>query len=139
MINGNEYAWEDVQIVIMGRLLTGVTDVEYGATRAHTNIHGRGSEPVAMGRGKKDSKPGKLVLLQSEFEAFQNATPAGKDPTDWAPFDMVVAYAPIGGVITTDIIPFCRVSDYSKGIGTETENMKVELTLTTGIPKLNVP
>lgn len=138
MINGNEYAWEDVQVVIFGVPLVGIKEVKYGATKSHTNIHGRGAQPVAMGRGKKDAKAGKLVLLQSQFEALQNATPAGKDPTDWAPFEMVVAYAPEGGVITTDIVPYCRVTDWEKGMNNDDENMTIELALVTGIPKLNV-
>lgn len=138
MINGNEYAFEDIQIVIFGRQLIGIVDVRYGATKAHANVHGRGNVPVAMSRGKKDAKPGKLVILQSEFEALQNATPRGKDPTDWAPFEMVVAYAPEGGVITTDIVPFCRVTDWEKGMSQEDGNMTIELSLVTGLPQLNV-
>lgn len=138
MINGNEYAFEDLQVVIQGRLLTGIRGVRYGASKVHTNVHGRGNVPVAMARGKKDAAPASLTILQSEFEALQAATPIGKDPTDWAPFEMVVAYAPEGGVITTDVVPFCRVTGFEKGITTEDDYMTIELSLVTGIPKLNV-
>lgn len=138
MINGNEYAWEDIQVVIFGVPLIGIKEVKYGASKVHGNVHGRGAGPVAMTRGKKDAKPGKLVLLQSQFEALQNATPAFRDPTDWAPFEMVVAYAPEGGVITTDIVPYCRVTDWEKGMSNDDDNMTIELTLQTGIPMLNV-
>ena len=138
MINGNEYAWEDIQVVIFGVPLIGIKEVKYGASKAHGNVHGRGAQPIAMTRGKKDAKPGKLVLLQSQFESLQNATPAFRDPTDWAPFDMVVAYAPEGGVITTDIVPYCRVTDWEKGMSNDDDNMTVELTLQTGVPMLNV-
>lgn len=138
MINGNEYAFEDLQVVIQGRLLTGIRGVRYGATKTHTNVHGRGNVPVAMARGKKDASPAVLTVLQSEFEALQAATPAGKDPTDWAPFEMVVAYAPEGGVITIDIVPFCRVASWEKGITTDDDHMTIDLNLVTGIPRLNV-
>ncbi len=138
MINGNEYAFEDMQCVINGISLEGFEDVRYGATKEHGNAHGRGNAPVGMTRGKKDSKPGKLTLLQSEFERLQAATPPGMDPTDWVPFTMVVSYAPIGGIQVTDVIPFCRVSDYEKGMSTSDNNMTIDLTLVTGIPQLNV-
>lgn len=138
MINGNEYAFEDLQVVVMGRMLEGIRGIRYGASKVHTNVHGRGNQPVAMARGKKDSTPSVLTILQSEFEALQAATPAGKDPTDWAPFEMVAAYAPEGGVITTDIIPFCRVTSWEKGITTEDDFMTIDLNLVTGIPRLNV-
>jgi len=138
MINGNEYAFEDMQCVINGISLIGFVDVRYGATKQHSNIHGRTNTPVAMGRGKKDAKPGKLVLLQSEFERLVQATPAGLDPTDWAPFTMTVSYAPLGGAPTTDLVPFCRVSDWEKGMGTEDDHMTIELALVTGIPQLAI-
>jgi hypothetical protein len=137
MINGNEYAFEDLNVMIMGRPLIGIKEISYGVTKEHGNQHGRGNIPVAMTRGKKDAKPAKLVIAQSEFEALQRATPAGKDPTDWAPFDMVASYAPLGGVITTDIVPYCRVSDWEKKLSQDDQSMWIELSLVTGIPKLN--
>src|SRR5688572_27229923 len=101
MINGNEYAWEDLQIVMEGKAqpLEGVTEIEYTTKKEHTNIYGKGDKPVAMGRGKKEPG-GKIVLLQSEFEALQQSLPAGKDATDRKPFTITVAYAPEGGVET---------------------------------------
>lgn len=137
MVNGNEYAFEDVNVVILGRVITAFKEVSYGVTKEHGNIHGRGNVPVAMTRGKKDAKPGKLVIAQSEYEALQRATPAGKDPTDWAPFEMIVAYAPLGGVITTDIVPYCRVTDIEKKMSQDDQSMWIELSLVTGIPKFN--
>lgn len=138
MINGSEYGFEDIKISALGRSLIGFTDVRYGATKDIKNVHGRGNRPIARARGKADAKPAKLVLLQSEFEAIQRAAPAGSDPTMWAPFDITVAYAPIGGVITTDIIPYCQVTDWEKGMSTEDGNMTIELSLVTDIPILNV-
>ncbi len=138
MINGNEYAFEDMQCVINGISLRGFTAVKYGATKEHHNVHGRGNRPVSMSRGKKDATQGSLTLLQSEFERLQASTPAGMDPTDWVPFVMTVSYAPLAGIPTTDVIPWCRVNQYEKGMGTEDGNMTVELQLTTGIPQLNV-
>ncbi|MCX6232435.1 MAG: hypothetical protein NTZ33_12940, partial [Bacteroidetes bacterium] len=64
--------------------------------------------------------------------------PAGSEPTMWAPFDITVSYAPIGGVITTDIIPYCQVSDWGKGLKTDDGNMTIDLTLISDIPLLNV-
>lgn len=138
MINGFEYGFEDVEMVVNGYPLIGFVEFEYGVTKAHTNIHGRKNVPVAMGRGKKDAAPGRIVILQSEFEAMNAAAPAGTDPTDWNPFDVVVSYAPVGGVITTDIVPMCRVNAWKKGMKTDDDHQTIELGLTTGIPLLNV-
>jgi hypothetical protein len=137
MINGYEYAFEDLNVVIMGRPIIAMKEVSYGASKEHGNLLGRGNRPVAMTRGKKEPKPAKLVIAQSEFEALVRATPVGKDPTDWAPFEMIVAYAPEGGVITTDIVPYCRVSDWEKKSSQDDQSMWIELSLVTGLPKLN--
>jgi hypothetical protein len=41
-------------------------------------------------------------------------------------------------VPVTDVIPFCRVNNWEKGMSTEDGNMTIELALTTGIPQLSV-
>lgn len=138
MINGTEYAFEDMQCVINGISLEGFVEVRYGVTKEHENVHGRGNRPVSMSRGKKDATPGKLVILQSEFERLQAATPKGMDPTDWIPFTMVISYAPLGGVPVTDVVNFCRVNQFEKGMANSDMNSTIELTLKTGIPLLNV-
>ena len=138
MINGTEYAFEDLKISALGRSLVGFTAVKYGATKEYKNIHARGNVPIKRGRGKKDAAPGSLTLLQSEFEALQRSAPPGSDPTDWAPFDIAVVYAPLGGIMTRDIVPSCQVTSYEKGMSTEDGNMTIELQLITDIPLLNV-
>lgn len=129
MINGVEYAYEDVQIVIQGKSipLLGVRSIEYGATKTHDNLYGRGNRPVAMGRGKKEWKPGKLVVYQSEFEEMQAAMPAGKDILDRAPFMIVCAYAPEAAPSRTDKLYGCRITEWTKGIGDEDTHMEIEL------------
>lgn len=140
MINGTEYAYEDVQIVVEGKSIpiTGVRRVEYGGTKNHVNLYGRGNVPVAMGRGKKEVKPGKLVIYQSEFEAMQAAMPPGKDILDRTPFAIVIAYAPEGAPTKVDQLLGCRISDYTKAIGDEDTHMEVELEFLPFKIKLNV-
>lgn len=137
MINGYEYAYEDLQVVVNG-FAAEPLEVEYGATRNHYNIHGRGAKPRRMARGKKDATPGRLVLLQSDFDAMVDASVKGTDPTDWIDFETIVSYAPEGGIVRTDVVPNCRVAEWKKGMKTEDGHMTIELSLVTGIPKLNI-
>ena len=138
MINGMEYAFEDIKISMLGRSIIGFTDIKYGATKEYSNIHARGNKPIKRGRGKKDAKPGSITLLQSEFEALQRSAPPLTDPTDWAPFDITVSYAPLGGIVTTDIIPACQCNDWEKGMSTEDGHKTITLQLITDVPLLNV-
>lgn len=137
MINGTEYAFEDVKISLLGRSLVGFVGFSYGASKSYTNIHGRGNRPIKRGRGRKDAEPARLTILQSEFEAIQAAMPPFTDVCDLAPFNIVVAYAPLGGQITTDIVPYCQVQRYTKGMTTDDGNMTIDLELITDIPLLN--
>ena len=131
MINGFEYSWEDISITIFGKLLTGVTEVEYTAEKEHTNIYGRGADPVAMGRGKKNYT-GRIVVNQSELESILAQLPKGKDLTDATGTKVVVAFAPEGGSITTDVIQNVRINSMKKGIKQADGNMVCELPFIAG-------
>lgn len=139
MINGNEYAWEDIAVILPGSAAPqdGVTAIEYETKKDHTNIYARGDKPVAMGRGKKEYN-GSCTLLQSTVEALQVGLIPGKDLTNIAPFTITVAYAPEGGVATVDQLLFARVSSYKKGMKTGDGNMTIDCTLVIGDIKYNV-
>ena len=137
MINGFEYAWEDINLAIFGKLITNFESIEYTASKQHTNIYGRGADPVAMGRGKKDYA-GMLELLQSEVEAIQAKLPAGKDLTDVAPFTITISYAPEGGAVTTDQLTSCRFAEIKKGMKNGDGNMVCQLPLVVGKINYNV-
>ncbi|MEO8589499.1 MAG: hypothetical protein ABI432_09035 [Flavobacteriales bacterium] len=129
MINGQEYAYEDVTIVVEGKSipLMGVKGIKYGETKEHTNLYGRGNVPVAMGRGKKEMKEGSLKILQSELEAMQAAMAPGKSIADRKPFAITVAYAAEAGPVVVDKLLGCRITDIPKEISDEDTNMEVEL------------
>lgn len=126
MINGNEYAFEDVTGIWFGRPIIGIQGVEYTSKKEHVNIKGWRNKPVAKGRGGEDFE-GRLTILQSEFEALQRQIPGSK--ATQLDFDLVVSYAPMGGVPTTDILKSCRITEVKKGIKTDDKNMVVELPL----------
>jgi len=139
MVNGVEYSWEDVQIVISGKSipLDGVVDHNYTLTKEHFNIHARGAKPRASGRGKEDFK-GTLVLLQSEFEAWQKTLPAGTNITQLFGVNITTAYAPAGGLGTVDQCFGCRFGEVKKGMKTGDGYQTIELPYIAMDIKLNV-
>jgi hypothetical protein len=139
MINGNQYAWEDIRIVFPGNIapIDDVVSIEYETTKEHTEIYGRGSKPVYMGRGKESHKA-TVTILQSRLEAIQISLPKGKKITDMAPFTITVSYAPEGSAATTDQILFCRVKSVKKGMKQGDTNMEIPLELAVGDIEYNV-
>lgn len=57
MINGTEYAFEDVKISFLSRSLRGFVSFSYGANKAYTNIHGRATYPSSEDAEKKMRSP----------------------------------------------------------------------------------
>ena len=132
MINGTEYAWEDISINMHGKVINGITDIKYSASKEHLNIYGKGDEPIAIGRGKK-SYEASMTLLQSEIEALQTELDNGDDLTDIPPFEVTVSYqvAP-GGALVTDILQYVRIGSYEKGSAEGSTHTPVSLSLVVG-------
>ena len=102
MVNTREYEWSDVNVVLAGRLVTGLRGVKYGAKQEKEHLHAKGNKPHSIQRGNK-TYAGEITLLQSEYEALRKAS--GGDILD-ASMDIVAAYGDptAGDVITTDML-----------------------------------
>jgi hypothetical protein len=133
MINGTEYGWEDIQVILPGNTspIDGVTAISYKGTKKHENIFGRGNKAVALGRGQEEYS-GSFTLLQSVVEAIQRTLPPGKSLIHLPPFNIVVSYAPENGVITTDTLLQCRVKEMEKGMKSGDTHMEVKMDLAIG-------
>ena len=127
MFNSKEYSWSSIEIVMLGRPVTGIRGITYKASQEKEVIYGRGNKPRAIQHGNK-SYEGTISLLQSELEALLLAAGKGKDITDIPAFDIVVAYVPEtpGGIIT-DIIKNVEFSEIEKALKQGDKFMEIDL------------
>jgi hypothetical protein len=97
-----EYEWSDVNVVVAGRLVTGIRGIKYSGKQEKEAVFAKGNKPHSIQRGNK-SYEGELTLLQSEYEALSQAS--GGDILD-ASFDIVAQYGnpSQGDAIVTDIL-----------------------------------
>lgn len=139
MVNGQEYSWEDMEIVVEGesKPLEGIVEINYEKSKDHTNIYGRGADPKFAGRGKNEYTAN-MVLLQSEFDKWNKSLGKGKDVTDLTGFGITISYAPEGGAATTDQLTFVRVRKWKKGMKTGDGNMTIDLELIPGKIELDI-
>lgn len=86
MTNTREYEWADVNVVVAGRVVTGLRGIKYGSKQEKELVHAKGNKPHSIQRGNK-TYDGELTLLQSEYEALRTA--CGGDVLDGS-FDIVV-------------------------------------------------
>lgn len=139
MINQNEYASEDIKIVLPNKAtpVVGVTEIEYNYKKEHKNIKGLSSKTIAVGRGMEDSE-GSITLLQSEVEGWIRTLPKGTNLTQVPPFIVIVAYAPAGGLATVDKLNACRISEMPKMMKAGDPNMEIKLPLIIGNIEYNI-
>ena len=115
VVNYDQYAWCDIEVVMQGRKITGLRGISYKESQEKEAIYGAGSEPIAIGRGNK-SYEGEIKLLQSEYEALVRAAGTGNGVLDLRGFDIVVAYVPEDSAqILTDIIKYAEITEAEKG------------------------
>ncbi len=91
-----------MNVVMAGRLVTGLRGVKYSAKQEKELLHAKGNKPHSIQRGNKTYN-GEITLLQSEYEALKQAS--GGDILD-ASIDIVAAYGNpnAGDTITTDLL-----------------------------------
>lgn len=137
--NSEEYAWIDIQVVMQGRNVAGLTGIRYKETQTKTNIYAKGKKPYARTRGNKEYE-GSIKILQSELEALtKQVGKKGGSINDLPPFDIAVAYAPeLGGNIVTDIIKGAEFNEVEKGMDQNDPFMEIELPLIIGDIQYNV-
>ena len=127
MFESKQYAWSNIEIVMLGRPVTGIRGVSYKASQEKEVVYGRGDKPRSIQHGNK-SFEGSLTLLQSEIEALLTASGKGKNIVDIPAFDIVVAYVPNGvGNIITDIIKNVEFTEVEKSLKQGDKFMEIEL------------
>lgn len=123
--NSKEYSWCDVSTVIGGRILEGITGIEYTIKQDKEVIFGRGCDGHSIGRGNKTAD-GKITLLQSEYEAM--VRDAKDNDILNLNIDVTVSYVPKdAGPIVTDILKSVEFTEDSKKANQGDKNMVVEL------------
>lgn len=123
--SSKQYSWCSLSIALGGRIIEGVTEVEYTVKKEKEFLYGRGCKPHQILSGNV-SYEGKIKIWQSELEAMTRDA-QDKDVTKMR-FDVVIAYVPEGGgQIVTDILEGVEITEVKKGIAQGDKNMEIEL------------
>jgi hypothetical protein len=135
IINGKEYGWADIQFAFLGRPVLGVTAIKYGGKRDRKFIYGVGPQPVAYANGVQEND-GSITLLQSEFEAMVRSA-GGKQPTELAPFPIIVQYLDESNMMVKDILHYVLITEWGKDIKQGDLNMEITLPFKVAYVQLN--
>lgn len=116
-INGKEYAWGDIQVILWGRPVVGLKGIDYKLTKTKEVLHGAGRTGKGIQHGQR-SASGSITLTQSELEAMNRAAKSKgyKDILD-VDLNIIVSYIPEDSVaITVDEIVCASFSEIPKGM-----------------------
>ena len=125
-VSSKQFSWNETSVLIGGRILEGVTDIEYTAKQETKPLRGRGNKAHKILKGDK-SYAGKITIWQSEFEAMAEAAP-NKDALDLE-FDVIWAHTPSDGIgkAVIEALKGCVIAEFKKVMKQGDTNMLVEL------------
>ena len=114
--NSKEYAWIDVNVVLLGKPVTGLRGIEYKSKRSKEALFATGKKARGIQLGKKEYE-GTITVLQSELIAMQAAAKnAGYDDITDLEFDIIVSYISASGVVQTDKVVNASVTEAPNSI-----------------------
>lgn len=127
MVNGTLVAWADIVVLVGGVPVTGIVGVEYNDSQEIVNKWGAGRHPVGRAKGRI-TPSAKLILYQEEVVALQAQSATGR-LQDLPVIDIQVSYLPESGIVVTDKIRNCHISENARKWKEGDTGQEVELPL----------
>lgn len=91
-----QFAWKHLSVIIDGRPMLELTDIEYKPSKSIEEIYGAGDNPQFLGEGNK-TFDGSIEMLQSGYEAMvEEAKKRGGDDVTDLEVDIIASYVPLG-------------------------------------------
>ncbi len=104
LINGTSYGWSNIQVVLLGSTINGVTKIDYKRTLKADPIYGVGQEPISYGYGQY-TYSASIEMLTEEWRKISIA--ALGNPLSIAPFNMSILFLPASNPDANGIVfPF---------------------------------
>lgn len=116
-INGKEYAFGDITVVMWGRPVVGLLEINYKTSKEKSPLQAHGRIAKSIQHGKRTTD-GTIVVTQSELVAMNRAArqKSYKDVLD-VDVDIVMSYMPEDSTaITVDIIRCASFKEIPMGM-----------------------
>lgn len=130
MINGREYEWADISIVLGGVSISGFRAISYTREREKEPMFAKGRKAHSIQSGN-ETITGSITFTQSLMEALELA--AGGNLLQ-AKMDIIVSYGAelntasiAAAAISTDVIVGAEFTSYEKGMTQNDKFMEIEM------------
>lgn len=91
IINGINYSWGNLSIILFNNIVIGITKISYNAKQNKTNNYGWGHKPTSRGYGNYEYE-GSMELYTDEWKKIIESSP-NRDPLQIAPSDIQIVFA----------------------------------------------
>jgi hypothetical protein len=130
LINGVSYGWGNIQLVLFGVPVVGITKIDYKSKQNKENLYGAGYKPVSRGYGKYEYE-GSIEIYTEEWKRIIAAAP-NKDPLSIAPFDIEVVFAGNRVAPDKDSLKMCEFLENPLSSSEGDTSIKVSIPLIIG-------
>jgi hypothetical protein len=131
LINGINYSWANVKVILFGVPVVGITKIEYKIKQKKENQYGAGYEPVSRGYGNKEYE-GSIEIYTDELKNIIASAP-NRDLMSIPPFNIQVVFEDAtGGFLTQDDLLFCEFTEEGLEASQSDTKLLVSLPLVIG-------
>lgn len=132
LINGINYSWGNIKLVLFGVPVVGITKITYKTKQKKENQYGMGYEPISRGYGNKEYE-GSIEIYTDELKRIIASAP-NRDLMAIPPFSIQVLFEdPASGTfLTQDTLAMCEFTEEGLDASQNDTKLLVSLPLVIG-------
>lgn len=125
LVNGVNYSWANVTVVLFGVPLVGITKIDYKRKQKKENNYGFGQQPVSRGYGNYEYE-GSIEVYQDELKKIIAAA-TDRDILQIPPFDIQVTFGGSRVTAEKDVLRSCEFTE--EGLSAAQSDTKLLISL----------
>lgn len=127
LVNGVNYSWANVTLVLFGVSVVGITKIEYKRKQKKENNYGFGQNPISRGYGNIENE-GSIELYTDAWKSIIAASP-NRDPLQIAPFDIQITFGGSRVTADKDVLRSCEFIEDPLSANQGEEKLMVKIPL----------
>ena len=131
LINGVNYSWSNVSLVLFGVPVIGITKIEYTRKQKKDNNYGFGVDLGGRRISKKEYE-GKITLYRDEWNKIIASAPS-RDPLDIDFFDIQVSFSGTRVAPSLDVLRACEFLEDPFTVSQGDTKIMVEIPIIIGL------
>lgn len=106
LVNGINYAWANITVIIAGVVIIGITKISYKNKQTKKNNYGKGTRVISRAYGNVEPDAS-IEIYTDEWKRIIAAAP-GRDALKIPPFNIIVQFSGDGVAVDRDVLIGCE-------------------------------